>query len=616
MLVKIIAIFASIIMLFFSGSTKRVESSILSESAPLAVSHRAFDKIDGVNGSVFYIERPVQQDNIVNAADFGLSEESEDNSTALQAAVDYCKSNPRTSLCINNGVYYFAGQTPIILDNCRDLRIEGNGASLVFSDVGYKFYISSSDCVEISNLNIDWAWESRPLASVVEITAVNPNSNTVDLTFRNSEYCSEDNALAALTQCDKDSFSFGARGSGKELYFTDNSNAISSVEKIGDNTLRLTHNGCMNRLALGEAYILRHFVYDGAVFNLTNCSKNITFDNVNIYAAAGMGYICEGNCSHFQIINSTIGVKEEHKSARCISTTADAIHIANTNGCFNISGCDFSSMGDDAINVHDGLGLVSEVNGEQISLIASAMRLKEDDILAFRDDKFEKTDIRAKVLSVVEAEGITKKITVSFLTGDSVKKGFTAYNTACDSSNYVIKNNYFHEHRARGLLLQSSNGLVEGNRFYKTMGQAIKVVSDIQPTLWQEGTGADNIVIRNNEFDSCSYSNWGNVIEISTNIDGRTAQTYVFSNIALQNNRFVNIPSRLMSADNVNGLSIENNIIETGSLFNKNKNQSKIYIGKACANIIYKNNSFSSPTDAIVKADSLLAWARANSQLR
>ena len=60
------------------------------------------------------------------------------------------------------------------------------------------------------------------------------------------------------------------------------------------------------------------------------------------------------------------------------------------------------------------------------------------------------------------------------------------YIADCDSGNYVISNNYFHEHRARGLLLQSDNGLCENNRFYKIMGQQIKIVMDIMPGLWYE----------------------------------------------------------------------------------------------------------------------------------
>ena len=38
------------------------------------------------------------------------------------------------------------------------------------------------------------------------------------------------------------------------------------------------------------------------------------------------------------------------------------------------------------------------------------------------------------------------------------------------------------------------------------MGQQIKIVMDIMPGLWYEGTGVNNLVIRNNEFKLGCYS--------------------------------------------------------------------------------------------------------------
>ena len=94
-------------------------------------------------------------------------------------------------------------------------------------------------------------------------------------------------------------------------------------------------------------------------------------------------------------------------------------------------------MGDDCINVHDGLGYVSEVNDNTLTLIASAMRLEAGDILAFKNDKFENTELTAKIVSVKALEGITNEVIVENLP-ESITQGWTAYNTACDSSNYVI----------------------------------------------------------------------------------------------------------------------------------------------------------------------------------
>ena len=619
MLLRIVSFIASLILLFTPSAAMPEKGSVLIETLDNLSESRTADEINGANGTKFFIQRP-KADKLreVNAADFGLSEDNADNFEAFQAALNYCSQHPRTKLVIDKGTYYFRSENGLDADNCTDLLIEGSDATFIFSSTGYKFFIRNSDCVEIRNLNFDWNWAESPLASVVTVQNSNPDANTVDLVFRNEEYCSESIRLTAITQCDPETFTFGAKYSSKEVYLYQDANAIKSVEKVSDNTLRVVHNGCMNNFENGEIYILRHYVYDGTVFNIRDYSKNITFDNVSIYGSSGMAYICEGNCSHFQIINSFIGVNPEHKNSRCVSLTADAIHIVNTEGCFNISGCDISGMGDDAINVHDGLGYISAVNGNTLTLIASAMRLEAGDTLAFKNDRFENTEITAKTVSVKALDWITKEVVVEALP-ESVKAGWTAYNTECNSGNYVIRNNYFHENRARGLLLQSSNGLCENNRFYKTMAQAVKVVMDIEPTLWQEGTGVDNLIIRNNTFEKCNFSDWGSVIEIGTNIAGKSAETAVFTNVEITGNTFTDIPSRLMRVNNVNGLVFSKNTVDTGEFFDKANLQGRLQMFGYCSNITFSDNEYINggflDSKKIVQTNNISVWARANSQL-
>ena len=619
MLLKIVSFIASIVLLFTSSATIPDKSDVLVEELVNLSENRTADEINGANGTKFYIQRPkADKLNEVNAADFGLSEENEDNFAAFQSALNYCSQHPQTKLVIDKGTYYFRSTNGLDANNCTDLLIEGNDATFVFSSTDYRFFIRNSDCVEIRNLNIDWNWEKSPLASVVIVQNSNTNTNTLDLVFKDAEYCDENCRLMAITQCDPETYTFGAKYSSKEVYLYQDETNIKSFQKISDNTLRVTHNGCMNGFEDGETYILRHYVYNGTVFNLRDYSKNITFDNVSIYGSSGMAYICEGNSSHFQIINSFIGVNPEHKDKRCVSLTADAIHIVNTNGCFNISDCDISGMGDDCINVHDGLGYVSAVNGNTLTLIASAMRLEAGDTLGFKNDKFENTDLTAKVVSVKNLDWITKEVVVEGLP-ETLSVGWTAYNTECNSGNYVIRNNYFHENRARGLLLQSSNGLCENNRFYKTMAQAIKVVMDIEPTLWQEGTGVDNLIIRNNTFEKCNYSDWGSVIEIGTNIAGKSAETAVFTNIEISSNSFKDIPSTLMRTDNVNGLVLSENTVDTGDFFDNSSVQGSLWFGEYCSNVKYTDNIFVNSgfmqNKEIAESDSIRVWAEINSQL-
>lgn len=595
------------------------KGDVLVETLDKLSENRTADEINGANGTRFYIQRPkADKLNEVNAADFGLSEDNADNFEAFQSALNYCSQHPQTKLIIDKGTYYFRSTNSLDANNCTDLLIEGSGATFVFSSTGYRFFVRNSDCVEIRNLNFDWNWSESPLASVVTVQNSSPDTHTLDLVFKNTEYCIEGNRLMAITQCDPEAFTFGAKHSSKEVYLYQDATAVKSVEKISDSTLHITHNGCMDNFENGETYILRHYVYDGTIFNIRDYSKNITFDNVSIYGSSGMAYICEGNCSHFQIINSFIGVNPEHKNKRCVSLTADAIHIVNTDGCFNISGCDISGMGDDAVNVHDGLGYISAVNGNTLTLIASAMRLEAGDTLAFKNDKFENTASTAKIVSVKALDWITKEVVFESLP-ESVTEGWTAYNTECNSGNYVIRNNYFHENRARGLLLQSSNGLCENNRFFKTMAQAIKVVMDIEPTLWQEGTGVDNLIIRNNTFEKCNFSDWGSVIEIGTNIAGKSAETAVFTNVEITSNTFKDIPSRLMMVNNVNCLVFGGNTVDAGEFFDKTNLQGKAYFGKYCNNIDYYDNEYIDggflDSKKIAQTDSISVWAAVNSQL-
>ena len=619
MLLKIVSFIASIILMFTPSVAVPEKSNVLVETLHNISESRTADEINGANGTRFYIQRPkADKLNEINASDFGLSEDNADNFEAFQSALNYCSQHPQTKLVIDKGTYYFRSLNGLDANNCTDLLIEGSDATFVFSSTGYKFFIRNSNCVEIRNLNFDWNWAESPLASVITVQNSNPDTNTVDLVFRNAEYCNESNRLMAITQCDPETYTFGAKSSSKENYLYQDATAIVSVQKISTNTLRIIHNGCIDNFENGETYILRHYVYDGTIFNLRDYSKNLTFDNVNIYGSPGMAYICEGNCSHFQIINSFVGVNPEYKNSRCVSLTADAIHIVNTNGYFNISGCDISGMGDDAVNVHDGLGYVSAVNGNTLTLIASAMRLEAGDTLAFKNNKFENTDITAKIVSVKVLEGIAKEVIVESVS-ESVTAGWTAYSTECNSSNYVVRNNYFHENRARGLLLQSSNGLCENNRFYKTMAQAIKIVMDIEPTLWQEGTGVDNLIIRNNTFEKCNFSDWGSVIEIGTNIAGKSAETAVFTNIEITSNTFKDIPSMLMRANNVNGLIFSRNTVDIGGIFDKVNLQGKNYFGKYCNNVGYSDNKYIDggflDNKKTAQAESISVWAEVNSQL-
>lgn len=568
MLKTLIAVFLlpfSIIMSLFSFPVEKYElPEIIKEEAPYVNQNQVYDKING-NGCEFYITRPVPDKlNVAYSSDFGMSEQLEDNTDALNLAFAYCRDNPGTKLVIDKGVYRFSLSGKLALDKLDTCFIDGSNAKFVFSQTGQFFSVSRCNCVEIYGLTIDVDRVNNPVDDVAEVKNVNKKINTFDFVFFEKEDVSPNMEIQAISQCDPETLTFGAKGSNKENYIYMSPENIVNVEKISGNVLRITHDGALSNYADGDRFIIRHHVYDGQVFSVNAKSENITFNGLKIYGGYGSGFGGGDLANHYQIINTVIGVDPDDKTGAHVSLGADAIHIANSGGFFNLENCDISGQGDDALNIHDGLGYVYDVSGNTLKMYASACRLNAGEDLAFKDTNFVDMNYSAKIISSVQGDdcSTSKVITFDKDISDVVTPGCIAYNAAANSGNYVIRNNYFHENRARALLLQSDNGLCENNRFYKTEMQAIKIVMDIRPTLWQEGTGVNNLIIRNNIFEMCDYINEGEQITIDTYIDGHTAECYAFKNIQITGNSFSDFTSKLIKVMNVNGLDFSNNKIE------------------------------------------------------
>lgn len=626
-MVRLFAFLLANILLFvtniFAPKTQTAvpSSDILIEQTP-SDSTLNYDEIHSANGTKFYIGRPDEEKlRTVSASAFGLSPDNDDNFLPLVAALDYCKENPGTKLVFDKGKYKFTSANTIFIEGCENLVIDGNGAEFIFSSYEQYNFFRLIYCrgVEIKNLTINWDWENQRLGSVVRVADTNESGNTIDLEFIELDEVNENIPLKAITQCDSRTYTFGEKSSSKEHYLYQDPGAVVDVKKIADNILRVTHNGCMSSFEKDETYILRHFVYDANIFNISADSEHITFDGVRIYGSPGMAFVADERASHFQILNTFIGIEPGYENERHVSIGADAIHIADTNGCFRVDGCDFSRMGDDALNVHDNLGYVNSVIDENTLLVtAAALKLREGSVVGFNDENSVRTDNTATITNSRLVDGIMYEVDFDAPVADFVRQGFLMFYKNCSSGNYVITNNYFHEHRARALLLQSPNGLCENNIFYKTQAMAIRIILDVTKNLWQEGTGVDNIVIRNNIFESCDYGGWGSVIEIGAKINGNIPDSQPFTNITICNNTFKDFSGKLIQADNVNGIFIKDNFIDSQKdycIFSPGQ----MYFGETCRNITTQNNSFAEEdrysTSVLPEIKNYRTWLNIYSQI-
>ena len=561
------------------------------ENEPTTDEMHTYDRVDGVNDSVFYIARPNEKScRSVNASDFGVSTAADDNYSAFCKAIEYCKANPNITLKVDGGKYYFRTDKAIMLDGLKNVLIDADGAQFIFENPNY-FHIVNCNCIEIRGLGITWNLDVSRLASLVKIRNASKESHSFELEFTELNEVSADIPIMAFTKYDPEALTPGTRQDFKENYVYQFPGSIKTVEKTGHNVLKVTHDGSLDNYTDGEVYLLRHHVYGGNAFNVYNTS-NITFSGIKLYAVAGMGWLIENRSEHFQLLGCVIGLDPEHDDNR-ISTTADGVHIANTNGKFRISGCDFSFMGDDDVNVHDNIATVTDkLDKKTVEIYTNANNFAAGDTAIFSSKGFDRLGFSAEVTSV---EG--KELTFDKELPDYIVKDCIVSNGSIDSGNYVISGNYFHENRARGLLLQSNNGLCENNRFYKTMANPIKVIMDISSGLWLEGTGVNGLVIRNNSFVECNVVEWSAQISISTNIDGKSADSTLFYNITVENNSFDNFYGRLVDASNVSNLKICGNRVNNkdGSY---EARRGRIIIRQSCSRVTISNNEYKASVKA------------------
>lgn len=565
--------------------------NLAAESEPTTDEMRTYDRVDGVNDSVFYVARPNEKScRSVNASDFGVSTAADDNYSAFCKAIEYCKANPNITLKVDGGKYYFRTDKSIMLDGLENVLIDADGAQFIFENPNY-FHIVNCNCIEIRGLGITWNLDVSRLASLVKIRNASKESHGFELEFTELNEVSADIPILAFTKYDPETLTPGTRQDFKENYVYQFPGSIKIVEKTGHNVLKVTHDGSLDNYTDGEVYLLRHHIYGGNAFNVYN-TLNITFSGIKLYAVAGMGWLIENRSEHFQLLGCVIGLDPEHDDNR-ISTTADGVHIANTNGKFRISGCDFSFMGDDDVNVHDNIATVTDKLDEKtVEIYTNANNFAAGDTAIFSSKGFDRLGFSAEVTSV---EG--KKLTFDKELPDYIVKDCIVSNGSIDSGNYVISGNYFHKNRARGLLLQSNNGLCENNRFYKTMANPIKVIMDISSGLWLEGTGVNGLVIRNNSFVECNVVEWSAQISISTNIDGKTADSTLFYNITVENNSFDNFYGRLVDASNVSNLKICGNRVNNkdGSY---EARRGRIIIRQSCSRVTISNNEYKASVKA------------------
>jgi hypothetical protein len=591
-----------------SGYVKDIYIEELADCAFLPANEKRSPSVDlpaiPRGASEFSVDLPQPQtDTVVSVASFGASPSEEDNTRAFNDAIAKCAREKASRLIVPKGVYRFTSDDSILFERLKDFEFDGQGSTLVFLKKKNSIMrVSKCERVMFKNFNIDWDWEKDPLASVVKVEKVGPGASWVDFRFVDYEkFPRRDIRVAMIDMLDPSTMSVGCEGGFNIAYEFNKGQNKPQSEWLSDNLLRLTPgNGALKE---GQLFRMAHYYYDMGGFNMSD-NSHLTIQDVNVYSCPGMAFIVSGGQHHWQFIRTN--VMRPPDSNRPITCTADHLHVGNSQGFFKMESCEFGLGADDCINIHDNSGYASKSSDTGLTLIyAKNISLyHEGDLIELRSAEYAPTGFKEKLKSVVTVDKSKNLYTLQFdkplpgVVGDK----FVIFNWRYDSRNVIIRNCYFHDNRARGLLLLARDVTVEDCRFVRNQMGAIKIETGYTIDSWREGYGASNIVIRDNVFEKVNpIANYPNELRpsiyISTYLESdpsTTKATYpIIHDILIEENKFIETSGAAVYA-----CSAKNVIFRDNSIINRRSNL-KEYSYRGAIGTAYSSNIFVTDNDWI-----------------
>jgi hypothetical protein len=422
---------------------------------------------------------------------------------------------------------------------------------------------------------LDWYWEKEPLASFAVITEVAGDGTFFDFRFPQYDQVDVDMNIEVAGPMDPRTLTPGCPG-GVEF----RPRLIKSREKIADNVIRFYTTDpewCARVLTAGLLYCVRHYEYHAHALNIQSGS-HLSLRNLTLYSNPGHGFLCghgDGTLHHFQI--SGCRIKRRPGTDRAISCTADGCHINNTQGHFIMENCDFSYSGDDCLNIHDSSCVVKAFLDPHTVLVDNAYKGRntfcKGDKVEFRNSDLSPSGFIFTVESVeYNAPKMQCKLEFKEMLPPEPAYPIILFNRKYDSGRFIVRNNFFHSNRARGMLLQASNGLVENNHFYKTQAAAIEIVTGYE-ARWSEGYGVDNVIFRGNQIESCDVNGWSpSVIYMGAYLPESRTNFPIFTRLSFEGNTIVDCPRQAFFLSSCREIEVKNNVIINPNTLHQNQN--------------------------------------------
>lgn len=374
------------------------------------------------------------------------------------------------------------------INAAQDVVIDGNGSVLNFSSPCPGVVFVNPVRVAFKNFTIDWPkLQIASLGTVVDAGGGGPRRFTYGVQL-DREYVS-----SAMPRSYKSINAWDAALGSWSLQHPDHEVGYSPRQPLSAAGGAENVQSWTARFAKGERIVIRHYTTEGDAIDIYH-GQDVFLDNVTIYTSPGFGIAVLQGSSGLAISNC----KVTRAPGRPISTAADALHITNSGGDILIENNVFAYQGDDGLNINAMTFPITAAGTNQISVPANHAYIRPGDVVALFNSEMRFDDSASWRIAGITSNPAdhTNTLALDHPIPPSDKDGFLV-DLNFSGARYVVRNNQFLHNRARGALLQTPYGLIEGNTF---SGQTMYPM--LLTTFPPEGPGAQNLLIANNQISN------------------------------------------------------------------------------------------------------------------
>jgi parallel beta-helix repeat protein len=435
----------------------------------------------------------------VDVSSFGaIANDGKDDTAAVLAALERCQQSPPSVLVFPKGRYdFFAGSNPqdknllFSVRDLNDLTIEGQGSEFMIHGLTSVFTFINCRNLTIRDFTLDW---DRPFFSTGKVLAVEGKHFDVDVF---PEYPVKGGEPVGAYM-DYDPETKLPMRHGVSPYAT-----CEKTELIRPQVLRVyTKNP--PPIKPGVLVVLRHQLYGPTAFHCSRCS-DVKIQEVNVYHVPGMGFtasVCNNiSLERFRVI-------PRPNSGHLMSATADATHFGGCTGTILMDGCVYEGMGDDGVNIKSGLYLSLKEKLDDHTILAGhnlqmidAPDPGDEMEISHVDDLLAYAKIRVKKVEVLWEQKLAKVEFESPLP-EELREG-DVFGNATRTPKVRIRNTEVRRNRARGMLIQTRDAVIENCKFIRCTGPGIIVHTET--VYFFESIGPRNVTVRNCLFEHCNY---------------------------------------------------------------------------------------------------------------